>query len=144
MAAFCQTKKELRDQVRKPLFPEWREKRIFPALTGESLDDAQNPKNEVPDIENENQQAEQKSEYPPNQRDVGKDLQNDHKDKEHNESTNPKIDALHGPMPHEAVFLLDEIEDDPSNQRKDRTEPSADVGGKSRIARSRSSRHKIR
>ena len=73
-AAAFHSQRELRRQVREPLFPKRSEKRVFPALTRESLDNAQDPKNEVADIENEDQQAEENSEYPSNQRNVRKDL----------------------------------------------------------------------
>jgi len=46
----------------------------IPALPGESLNDAHDPKDEITDIEDENQQAEQNGEEPSNQRNMREDL----------------------------------------------------------------------
>jgi hypothetical protein len=50
------SERELRGQVRKPLFPKRSKVRVFPPLTGKSLYDAQDPKDEISNVKDENQQ----------------------------------------------------------------------------------------
>jgi hypothetical protein len=45
-----------------------------------------------------------------------------------------KEDRLHGPVPHQPVFLFYKVENNPADQRKNGTQASPDVGRQASVA----------